>query len=72
MVEATIETSQPSEVAKTAKFVTAAPLDVEQIASFSKKSLANTQDQVKIFAPFDAVVINNGERVATTFLVQYR
>jgi hypothetical protein len=82
----------PSTADKTAKFVTASPLDPEQIASISKfrscsghdysgkdvdgvvetersmknyaipiKSLEGTKGQVKIYAPFDAVVINNSE-----------
>lgn len=87
-----IKTKAPTAADKTAKFVTAAPVDFEQMESISKfrscaghdysgknidgvvetersmkhyavpvKTLANTTGKVKIFAPFDAVVINNSE-----------
>ncbi len=82
----------PTAPDKTAKFVTAAPIDFEQIESISKfrscaghdysgkdidglvesersmkhyaspiKSLVGSTNQIKIFAPFDAVVVNNSE-----------
>jgi hypothetical protein len=84
------DSQEGPESSKTAKFVTASPVDFEQMEAISKfrscsghdysglnikgetesersmkhyavlrKDLENTTNQVKIFAPFDAVVINN-------------